>query len=78
MVSKGEQITEENLKANLWVKDDPDIIIRTSEDRLSNFLLWQSAYSEIYFVQKLWQEFRKQDLEHILRDFRNRERRYGR
>lgn len=78
MVEDGTPITEDNLAKNLWVKSDPDIIIRTSEDRLSNFLLWQSAYSEIYFVPKLWQEFEKKDLEKILADFRKRDRRYGR
>jgi len=78
MVGKKQDITEENLKGNLWVKDDPEIIIRTSEERLSNFLLWQSAYSEIYFVPKLWQEFEKKDLEKILDDFKKRDRRYGR
>jgi tritrans,polycis-undecaprenyl-diphosphate synthase [geranylgeranyl-diphosphate specific] len=78
MSLQGAEINEENLRANLWVKNDPDIIIRTSEDRLSNFLLWQSAYSEIYFVPKLWQEFDKPDLKAVLDDFMSRERRYGR
>ena len=78
MVDGGMEINEDNLRANLWVKDDPDIIIRTSEERISNFLLWQSAYSEIYFVQKLWQEFQKEDLVQILSDYEGRERRYGR
>jgi undecaprenyl diphosphate synthase len=77
VVADGGEITEESLQANLWVKGDPDIIIRTSEDRLSNFLMWQSAYSEIYFVPKLWQEFEKKDLVGILDDYRSRERRYG-
>jgi undecaprenyl diphosphate synthase len=59
------------------VKSDPEIIIRTSERRLSNFLVWQSAYSEIYFVEKLWQEFDKSDLESILSDYKSKERRFG-
>ncbi|MBD3389045.1 MAG: di-trans,poly-cis-decaprenylcistransferase [Candidatus Altiarchaeales archaeon] len=78
MVDQGVEINEENLKDNLWVKSYPELIIRTSEDRLSNFLLWQSAYSEIYFVPKLWQEFQQPDLVEILDDFNSRERRYGR
>ncbi len=78
MVEHGVEVTEDNLRANLWVKSDPDIIIRTSEERLSNFLLWQSAYSEIYFVHKLWPEFEKEDLARILDDFSGTERRYGR
>jgi|GEM_PF-840750 len=69
--------TEENLKANLWVKDYPDILIRTSEDRLSNFLIWQAAYSEMYFPDKLWQEFTRSDLEEIIQDYEGRERRFG-
>ncbi|MFH1788848.1 MAG: polyprenyl diphosphate synthase [Candidatus Altiarchaeota archaeon] len=73
----GLPFTEDNLKANLWVKGYPDILIRTSEDRLSNFLLWQAAYSEMYFPDKLWQEFTKDDLEKIILDYRGRERRFG-
>ena len=76
-LKKGLELTEENIQANLWVKDDPDIIIRTSEERISNFLLWQSAYSEIYFVPKLWQEFGKKDLKKVIEDYNSRERRYG-
>jgi tritrans,polycis-undecaprenyl-diphosphate synthase [geranylgeranyl-diphosphate specific] len=72
------EITEDSIRRNLWVKGDPDIIIRTSEERISNFLLWQSAYSEIYFLEKLWQEFTKKDLAKVLTDYKNRERRYGR
>jgi len=78
MIAEGVPITEENIGRHLWVKDDPDVIIRTSEDRLSNFLLWQSAYSEIYFIPKLWQEFDKEDLKRVIGDYRSRERRYGR
>lgn len=77
MVSKGAKISEANLRRHLWVKSDPDLIIRTSEERLSNFLMWQSAYSEIYFVPKLWQEFRKQDLVGVLEKYESSERRYG-
>ncbi len=57
---------------------DPDVVIRTSgEKRLSNFLLWQSAYSELVFVDKLWPDFGKADLEDALHEFKRRERRYG-
>ena len=70
-------LTEENIQKFLWVKDNPDIIIRTAEERLSNFLTWQSAYSEIYFVDKLWQEFAENDLTGIIQDYNDRERRYG-
>jgi undecaprenyl diphosphate synthase len=57
---------------------DPDLIIRTSgEQRLSNFLLWQSAYSELVFTTTLWPDFGKAELETALRDYRGRDRRYG-
>jgi len=57
---------------------DPDLLIRTSgEQRISNFLLWQSAYAELVFTTTLWPDFDKADLEDALRDFHGRERRYG-
>lgn len=66
------------LKQNLQVKTEPDLIIRTGkEKRLSNFLTWQSAYSELYFSDKLWPDFSKQDLNRALQDYANRERRQG-
>ena len=58
---------------------DPDLIIRTSgEQRLSGFLMWQSAHSEFYFCEALWPDFRKVDFLRALRSFTQRERRYGR
>ncbi|MBU0761761.1 MAG: di-trans,poly-cis-decaprenylcistransferase [Candidatus Altiarchaeota archaeon] len=77
IVAAGEELTEENLSKNLWVPSNPDLLIRTSEARISNFMLWQLAYSEIYFVDKLWQEFDKKDLEDIISDFKSRDRRFG-
>ncbi len=57
---------------------DPELLIRTSgEYRISNFLLWQIAYAELYFTSKLWPDFRKDDLYEALIDFQNRERRFG-
>ncbi len=57
---------------------DPDLLIRTSgEQRISNFLLWQSAYSELVFVDTLWPDFSKSDLEDAVREFQRRERRFG-
>ncbi len=57
---------------------DPDLIVRTSgERRLSNFLLWQGAYSELYFTPTLWPDFRKEDFRKALKDYAGRERRYG-
>ncbi|MEM9297007.1 MAG: isoprenyl transferase [Bacteroidota bacterium] len=58
---------------------DPELLIRTSgEMRISNFLLWQLAYTEIYITEKLWPDFRKDDLRLALKAFQNRERRFGR
>ncbi len=57
---------------------DPDLLIRTSgEMRLSNFLLWQLSYTEIYFTRTLWPDFRKEDLYAAVQDYSNRQRRYG-
>ena len=57
---------------------DPDLMIRTSkEERISNFLLWQLAYSEFYFTEKLWPEFSKEDLLEAIKIYANRERRFG-
>lgn len=57
---------------------DPDLLIRTSgEKRISNFLLWQCAYTELLFVDTLWPDFTKRDLEHAIEEFHRRERRFG-
>jgi len=73
-------ITEKNINDNLWTKGlpDPDLIIRTGgEQRLSNFLTWQNAYSELYFCKKHWPEFTKEDLDKAFEDYSSRQRRFG-
>ena len=75
-----DEITEDIISNNLYTRDikDPDIIIRTSgEQRLSNFLMWQGVYSELYFTDVLWPDFRKQDLDIAIRAYSNRNRRFG-
>lgn len=74
------KINEETIDRNLWTAGlpDPDFIIRTGgELRLSNFLTWQSAYSEFYFTKKYWPEFSEKDLEQAFQDFSQRQRKFG-
>lgn len=76
-----QQMTEEKFEKYLYTADLPplDLLIRTSgEMRLSNFLLWQLSYSEIYVTKKLWPDFTKEDLEEAIADFNMRQRRFGR
>ena len=75
-----EKITEEQFQQYLSTKSvpDPELLIRTSgEYRISNFLLWQIAYSELYFTDTLWPDFRRADLEKAILDYQSRERRFG-
>jgi undecaprenyl diphosphate synthase len=76
----GNDITEESLRAHMWSAEmpDPDIVIRTSgEQRLSNFLLWQAAYSELFFIQPHWPDFSEALLDAVLGEYAERERRHG-
>ncbi len=83
--TKGNVITPQDIDEELFSKylytsglPDPDIIIRSSgELRLSNFLLWQSAYSELWFSNVLWPDFSEEDLRHAIYDYQTRNRRYG-
>ncbi len=80
-----EKILPENINTKLFKNylsttniPDPELLVRTSgEFRVSNFLLWQIAYSELYFTEKLWPDFRKEDLFEAIFDYQNRERRFG-
>jgi len=77
---EGNKITENLFEKYLYTKDvpDPDLLIRTSgEMRISNFLLWQIAYTEIYVTKTLWPDFRKKELLKAIYDFNKRERRFG-
>jgi len=75
-----EKINEKNLSSYLQTKDipDPELLIRTGDTkRLSNFLLWQLAYSEIFFEKKLWPEFTEKDYNRIIKKFKNIKRNFG-
>lgn len=77
---KGTEISEDQLKNYLNTSNvpDPELVIRTSgEKRISNFLLWQIAYSELYFTDVLWPDFRKSDLIDAIKSYSSRERRFG-
>ncbi len=77
---KSDSITEETIAKNLYTADtpDPDLIIRTGGDmRISNFLLWQCAYSEIYITDQYWADFDKKSLLKAINEFEHRQRRWG-
>ena len=77
---KAEEIDEQLFSSHLETTEvpDPELLIRTSgEMRISNFLLWQIAYTEIYITQKLWPDFRKEDLYEAICEYQKRERRFG-
>ena len=74
---KPEDIDEKMLESNLLVKREPDIMIRSGGQKLSDFLVWQSVYSELYFTDVNWKDVRKIDLLRVIRDFQKRQRRYG-
>jgi undecaprenyl diphosphate synthase len=77
---KGERITPDSITARLYASDmpDPDLVIRTSgEQRTSNFLLWQAAYSELWFTPVLWPDFNREHLFEAIRDYQKRTRRFG-
>jgi len=72
-----QKINENTIKENLWTSD-VDLIIRTGrEQRISNFLIWQAAYSELYFYPKYWPDFSKQDLDEAIEEYGRRQRRFG-
>lgn len=80
LATAGVPITEESFAAQLWTGDmpDPDLVIRTGgEQRLSNFLPWQTVYSELFFTDTLWPDFSHEEFTGILESFSARERRHG-
>ena len=80
LIKENKVITEKNINDNLYTKKipNPDILIRTGNtNRLSNFLLWQIAYTEIFFIKKFWPEFSKDDYKKIMKKFRLLKRNFG-
>ena len=74
------KVTEKNINDNLYTKNipDPDLLIRTgNKKRLSNFLLWQISYTEIFFSKKLWPEFDEKDFKKIINNFKKIKRNFG-
>ncbi len=80
LIAKGKAVTEEELSSQLYTREspDPDLIVRTGgEYRLSNFLLWQAAYAELYFTECLWPDFDETELRRAILEFSGRKRRFG-
>ncbi len=72
------EVDESVIKDNLYLQSEPDLVIRTGgEKRTSNFLPWQTAYSEWFFLDKMWPEFEKEDLIACINEFKNRKRNFG-
>ena len=79
-MKKRSKISENDINNNLYTKNipDPEILIRTGNtQRLSNFLLWQAAYTEIFFEKKLWPDFNEKDYNKIIRKYKNIKRNFG-
>jgi tritrans,polycis-undecaprenyl-diphosphate synthase [geranylgeranyl-diphosphate specific] len=78
IIKSNKEVNEQTLNDSMWVKNPPDLIIRTGgERRTSNFLTWQSVYSEWIFLDKMWPEFTREDLISCINEFKSRERRFG-
>ena len=80
IIKKKKRLNEENISKFLYTKNipDPDILIRTGNTkRLSNFLLWQLSYSEIFFSKKLWPEFTEEDYNKIINRYKSTKRNFG-
>lgn len=73
-----EEVDEKMLESYLLVNHEPDIMIRSGGQKLSDFLVWQSVYSELYFTDVNWKDVRRLDILRVMRDYQKRQRRYGR
>ena len=81
LISDGKRnINEDDISNAIYTKDSPplDMIVRTGGDiRISNFLLWQAAYAELYFTDTLWPDFSKKEIDQVINEFNHRNRRFG-
>jgi len=73
-----DDVDEDHIEDRLVFPTDPDLVIKTGQERLSDFMIWQSVYSELYFTDVNWRDFRKRDYLRALRDYQDRQRRFGR
>ena len=72
------EVDETDVERRLVFQHDPDLVIKTGAERLSDFMIWQSVYSELYFTDVNWRDFRRRDYLRALRDYQERQRRFGR
>ena len=72
------EVDEDVVESELVFPAEPDLVIKTGAERLSDFMIWQSVYSELYFTDVNWRNFRRRDYLRALRDFQRRQRRFGR
>ncbi|GAB3020041.1 undecaprenyl diphosphate synthase family protein [Natronobiforma cellulositropha] len=72
-----EEIDDERVERHLIFPSEPDVVIKTGAERLSDFMIWQSVYAELYFTDVNWRDFRKRDFLRAIREFYNRSRRFG-
>jgi undecaprenyl diphosphate synthase len=73
-----EDVDEDEIEERLVFGEEPDLVIKTGEERLSDFMIWQSVYSELYFTDVNWRDFRERDYIRAVQEFENRQRRFGR
>lgn len=73
-----DEIDDEQVEEHLIFPSEPDLVIKTGAERLSDFMIWQSVYSELYFTDVNWRDFRKRDFLRAVREYCNRSRRFGR
>jgi undecaprenyl diphosphate synthase len=72
-----EEITEDHIERRLVFPEDPDLVVKTGAEQLSDFMIWQSVYAELHFTDINWQNFRRRDYLRALRDYQTRQRRFG-